>query len=250
MNSSLATALTRLAYVGALALVLIGIWAGSKVYVEFRPQPSEPATITVSGTGDAIGVPDVATMSFSVVEQAATVAEVTTATNTAMDKIIITLKGAGIADEDIQTTAYNLNPRYDYTERKNGEIVGYSLTQSVTVKIRNLDTISTVVDAATNAGANDVSSPMFEIDEPDTIKAEARTEAFTEAQAKAESLAAAAGVTLGDIVTFSEEDGSDTPQPYYAERMLSFDATDAATPSIEVGSQEVAVTVNVTYAIR
>jgi uncharacterized protein YggE len=250
MNSSLTAALTRLSYVGAVVLLLVGVWAISKVYVEFMPQPSEPATVTVDGTGEAVGIPDIATMSFSVVEQADTVAEVTESANAAMDKIVTTLKGAGIADADLQTTAYNLNPRYDYSENKSGEIIGYSITQSVTVKIRNLDDISSVVDAATNAGANDVTSPVFEIDDPDRVKAEAREEAFAKAEAKAKSLAEAAGVRLGDIVTFSESDGGVSPQPYYLERSLGIASADSYEPSIEVGSQEVSVTVSVTYALR
>lgn len=251
MNTSLIIALTRLAYAAGLALVLVGIWSISKVYTEFHPQPSEPATITVTGTGDAVGIPDIATMSFSVVQQGDTVESVTTATNDAMNNIVATLKGAGIADEDLQTTGYNLNPRYDYTKNKSGEIIGYSLTQSVTVKIRNLDDIGAVVDAATNAGANDISSPTFDIDDPEAVKTEARAEAFTKANAKAESLAEAAAVNLGDIVTFSEDDGGYVyPQPYYAERSLAGDALMADSATIEVGSQEVNVSVSVTYAIN
>ncbi len=252
MNTSLTSALTRLAYVAAIVMILLGAWSVSKVYTEFNPQPTEPATITVTGTGDAVGVPDIATMSFSVVEQGDTVAAVTTTTTEAMNKIVTTLKSAGIADADIQTTGYNLNPRYDYSKNKSGEILGYTLTQSVTVKIRNLDSIGQVVDAATTAGANDISSPAFAIDDPEAIKTEARAEAFTKAQAKAVSLAEAADVHLGDIVTFSEDDGGVvSPQPYYAERSLAGDAMITADyATIEVGSQEVNVSVSVTYAIN
>lgn len=250
MNTSLLTALTRLAYAGAISLVLLGIWSLSKMYVVFNPQSTEPATITVSATGDAVGIPDIATMNFSVVEQGDTVAAVTESANTAMNNIVATLKGAGIADEDLQTTGYNLSPRYDYTKNGSGEIIGYSLTQSVTVKVRNLDTIGAVVDAATAAGANDLSSPTFDIDDPESVQTEARAEAFAKAKAKAESLADAADVDLGEIVTFSEDVGGYDPQPYYyAERSLVSDAS-LAGAAIEVGSQEVNVSVSVTYALN
>lgn len=251
MNNSLFSALTRLTYVAAAVLILLGIWAITRVYTQFYPQPTEPATITVTGTGDAVGIPDVATMSFSVVEQGSTVEAVTTATNTAMANIVATLKSAGIKDADIQTTGYNLNPRYDYSEDKTGEIAGYTLTQSVTVKIRDLENVGSVVDTATGAGANDISSPVFAIDDPENVKTEARAEAFEKAKAKAESLADAAGVNLGAIVTFSEDDGGVvSPQPYYERSALAIDYAAGDLATIETGSQEVNVSVSVTYAIN
>ncbi|MBI4406882.1 MAG: SIMPL domain-containing protein [Candidatus Kerfeldbacteria bacterium] len=231
--------------------VVLAIFLGVKSYTALqpRPLPLEQATVTVSGDGEAVGIPDIATITFSVVEQGDTVAAVTEATNIAMANIVSVMKGAGIADEDIQTTAYNLNPRYDYTKFSRGEIVGYDLTQGVTVKIRALDTIGEVVDAATQAGANDVSSPAFEIDDPEQVKTAARAEAFEKAKAKAESLAAAAGVKLGQIVTFSEDDGGSVYPSYYGYDSLSVEKDFAVGATIEPGSQEVQVIVSVTYAL-
>jgi hypothetical protein len=114
-----------------------------------------------------------------------------------------------------------------------------------------LDGVGEIVDAATQAGANNVSSPVFAIDDPETVKTEARAEAFAKAKTRAEDLAKAAGVTLGDIVTFSENDGEVAPQPYY-NAYLSADsmAEKSVGAAIAPGSQEVNVTVNVTYAIH
>lgn len=231
--------------------VLLATFLGVKSYVALHPRslPLEQATVTVSGEGEAVGIPDIATITFSVVEQGDTVAAVTEATNTAMANIVSVMKGAGIADADIKTTAYNLYPRYDYTKFSRGEIVGYDLTQSVTVKIRHLDTIGEVIDAATQAGANDVSSPAFEIDDPDQVKTVARAEAFEKAKAKADSLATAAGVSLGDIVTFSEDDGRSIYPSYYGYESLSVEKDFDVGTTIEPGSQEVQVTVSVTYAL-
>lgn len=225
-----------------LVAALLAVFLAVKSYVTLqpRPLPLEQATVTVTGEGEAVGIPDIATITFSVVEQGDTVAVVTEASNSTMNNVITVLKGAGLADADIKTTGYNLNPRYDYTRVSRGEIIGYAITQSVTVKIRDLATIGEVVDAVTAAGVNDVSSPYFEIDDPDQVKTEARAEAFAKAQAKAESLAEAAGVKLGKIVTFSESDGGGI-QPYY--KSYEVDAV------IEPGSQEVNITVSVTYAL-
>src|SRR3989338_8218742 len=135
------------------------------------PSPSQ-ATVTVSGEGEAVGIPDIATITFSVIEQGDAVADVTSAANITMENVVTVLKGAGIADADIQTTGYNLYPRYDYPKLSRGEIIGYQLTQSVTIKVRQLDTIGAVIDAVTATGINDVSSPYFEIDDPDQVKTE------------------------------------------------------------------------------
>lgn len=236
-------------YFAGLALLVLALFLGVKSYTTLypRPLPLQQATIAVTGTGEAVGIPDIATMTFSVVEQGDTVANVTATANDSMNQIVSVMKGAGIAAEDIQTTGYNLNPRYDYSKVNRGEIVGYDLTQSVTVTIRQLDSIGTVIDAATSAGANDVSTPSFEIEDPEAVKTEARAEAFAKANAKAESLADAAGVQLGEIVTFNEGD-SYNPESYYksyaADSMMVSDEA-----VIEPGSEEVNVSVTVTYAL-
>lgn len=234
-----------------LVAALLAVFLAVKSYVTLnpRPLPLAQATVTVSGEGEAVGIPDIATITFSVIEQSDTVVSVTEASNATMANVVAVLKGAGIADEDIQTSSYNLSPRYDYTKISRGEIVGYQITQSVTVKVRQLDTIGAVIDVVTQAGINDVSSPYFEIDDPDQVKTEARAEAFTKAQAKAESLADAAGVQLGDIVTFSE----DSPSYYPSYNSYAFGAEEKALDTaavIEPGSQEFTVTVSVTYALE
>ncbi len=231
--------------------ILLAIFLGVKSYVTLqpRPLPLAQATVTVSGEGEAVGIPDIATITFSVVEQGDAVADVTSAANITMENVVTVLKGAGMADADIQTTGYNLYPRYDYTKLSRGEIIGYQLTQSVTIKVRQLDTIGAVIDAVTATGINDVSSPYFEIDDPDQVKTEARAEAFAKAKTKATSLAESAGVALGDIVTFSESDGGDI-QPYYKSYEYNMAADEIAEAVIEPGSQEVNVTVSVTYALN
>jgi hypothetical protein len=133
MDSGLNNALIRFTYITAAIMLLVGVYVGTKTYIEFNPQPKDQPSLMVSGTGKAVGIPDIATMSFSVVEQGDTVAAVTAATNTSMNNIVATMKGAGIKDADIKTTSYNLNPRYDYTRKSSGEIIGYELTQGVTV---------------------------------------------------------------------------------------------------------------------
>lgn len=243
--------LTKAMYVAIILMGIVAIRQGVLAYYAAYPQPNpiDQPSLVVSATGKAYGIPDIATITLSVVESGDTVAAVSESGNTAMTNIISTLKTAGIADKDIQTTAYNLSPRYDY-KKTPYEIVGYDLTQSATVKIRKLADVSTIVDQATQAGANSVSTPNFEIDNPEKVKTTARIDAFTKAKAQAEGLAQAAGVSLGQIMTFTEDSGY-TPGPvYYGAKDMALGASTSSAPTIETGSQETDVTVNVTYSIR
>lgn len=253
MSQELSKALTQLARFTASAMVMLVIYGSIRIIISFAPQPEAlpRPTIAVSGTGEAVGIPDIASITFSVVQQGDTVAAVTEAGNTTMGNIMSVLKGAGIADEDIRTTSYYLSPRYDYTKVNRGEIIGYELNQSVTVKIRDLERTAEVADAVTQAGANTISTPVFEIDDPELVKTEARAEAFTKAEAKAKSLAEAAGLSLGKIVTFSEVSG-DGVIPYATRSFEESDmlTSDAALPSFSAGSEEITVTVDVTYALQ
>lgn len=239
-------------YVAIILMGVVALHQGVQAYYVAYPQPKaiEQPSLVVSATGKAYGVPDIAKLTVSVIEQGDTVAAVTQSGNDAMTKVVAGLKAAGIADKDIQTTAYNLSPRYNYNKNPY-EIVGYDLTQSATVTIRQLATVSSVVDQAAQAGANSVSTPSFEIDQPEAVKNEARLDAFNKAKAQAEGLAQAAGVSLGKILTFTENDSA-TPGPLYyaANKDMALSSDVSAQAPIEVGNEEVNVTVNVTYAIN
>jgi len=253
INETNQTILSKALATAILLMAVAAIHQGVLAYYAAYPQPKpvDQPSLVVSATGKAYGAPDVAKITLSVVEQGDTVAAVTQSGNDAMAKVVAGLKTAGIDDKDIQTTAYNLSPRYNYNKNPY-EIIGYDLTQSATVKVRQLANVSTVVDQATQAGANSVSTPNFEIDEPEAVKNEARLDAFNKAKLQAEGLAQAAHVSLGKILTFTEDDGA-TPGPIYygaKDMVLGSAGTTATQAPIEVGNQEVAVTVTVTYALE
>jgi uncharacterized protein YggE len=223
-----------------------------KTYYTINPQPTSLAehTITIAASGEAVGKPDVAKISLAVVKEGDSVAAVTTESNTTMNTIIAGLKNNGVEEQDIKTTAYNLSPKYNY-EKQPYDIAGYTLNQTVEVKVRDFEKISTLVDQATQAGANSVSSPVFTIDDAEALKDLARFNAFTKAQAKAESLAEAANVHLGEVVTFTENDTEPNypPTPYY-ELQMAKDTAATAQPTFEGGSQDVTVNVSVTFEIQ
>jgi uncharacterized protein YggE len=153
----------------------------------------------------------------------------------------------GVDEKDIQTTLYNLNPIYDYTERSR-VFRGYSLDQQVRVKIRNFDKISAVLDKATSLGANTVGDLQFIVDDQEKVRAEARTKAIEQAKEKADSLIKGTGLRIVKLISVSE--GYYGPLPYgggYSGVALK---EDALLPRIEPGQTEVATSVTLTYRIR
>ncbi len=213
-------------------------------------------TITVDGEGKVTSKPDIATITFSVISEGTTVKDVTADGNTRMGAVVEAVKKLGVDPKDIMTSSYYLNPVYPqviYEPTLRAPVVpkisGYSLNQSATAKIRNLDSVDDVLDAAVKAGANDVGGLSFDIDEDSALKKDARGKAFTAAREKAEEMAGAAGVKLGRVVTFSEATGG-YPQPFYREMAFDTKAEAGAMPAIEPGSKELTVNVSVTYEIE
>ena len=254
----------------ALALLLmLAIWVGTQIWgspwnknirAEITSTPYA-RTITVEGDGKVTIKPDIARISLSVASTGKTVKEVTEQNNTSMASVIAELKKLGIKSEDIMTSSYDLYPQYDYNTpvyydkpepAKLPEIIGYSLTQSLDVKVRDLTKTDQVIDVATTSGANQVGSLYFDIDDMAPVKAEARKLAFDKAKEKAQQMAGAAGVSLGRVVTFSEGFTGGYPMVQYATNYASRDmmvSAESAAPAIESGSKDVTVNVSVTYEI-
>jgi len=212
-------------------------------------------TVTISAEGKITAKPDIANMSFSVVSEMPTVKQVTADNNQKMNKVIDAVKALGIEAKDITTSQYNLYPQYSvYPYDSTGrtpKIVGYHLDQQITVKVRKLDIVDDALDAATKAGANEVGSLTFAIDDTGPVKKQAREKAFATARQKADEMAGLAGVGIGRVITFNEEAA---PQPpffanYAMEAKVAAPGV-APAPTIEPGSLEMTVTVSVTYEIQ
>lgn len=206
--------------------------------------------ITIEGTGKVTGTPNIATATLGLQTTKGEVTSAQRENTEKMNAFIDGLKQLGIAALDIQTIEYSIYPQYRYDdETGKSEIDAYTVSQSVQVKIRDLTKISAVLGAAGEAGLNQVSGVSFTIDDPETLRGEARTKALVQAREKANQLARSLGIRLGDVVSFSESGGGFPPPypPYYA-RELALGGGGA--PAIEPGSLDVAVTVSVTYEIE
>ncbi len=208
----------------------------------------QPAgTIVVSGTGRVAVDPDIAELRLGVAIARPTVDGARAAAAEAMAAILAAVTAAGVATRDVRTTLLSVQPRYDYSDGKAPTLTGYDLANVVDVTVRDLATLGAVVDGALTAGATSLDGLTFRVDDPSEPERTARTAAVAEARARADDLAAAAGVSISgvaDIVEGGRPPGG--PQPKAARAML---AVDAGTP-VQAGTTEIAVTVTVTFKIR
>lgn len=202
-------------------------------------------TISVNGTGRVIISPDTADLRLGVTTTAKTVAAARDANAPAMTAVIAGLKKLGIADRDIQTTTLSLSPVYDYPSNGSApRLTGYSLTNSIAVTIRDLDTVADAIDGALASGATTLDGISFRVADQAAAQQQARSAAMAEAKTKAGALASAAGVSITGIASISET-VAPVPYPFYDKAGA---LRDAATP-IQPGSNEVSVTVAVVYVI-
>lgn len=261
-------------YIGwVLTVVLIAAGYGILSYVNTYSKIAEPGTFrsfSVSGEGKVVAIPDVAQFSFSVITQGGKKLDELQKENTdRVNRSIGVARTAGVEDKDIKTDSYSVEPRYqhydcriDYTTPPYtgnrvcppAEIVGYTISQTVTVKVRDFDKIGEIISGVVSSGANSVSQLNFTIDDPAEVESEARSEAIAQATEKAKAVAKAGGFRLGKLLSIEE---GYYPYPIYAkygmggavESAVSYDAA-APMPAIEPGSQEVAINVVLRYEIK
>jgi uncharacterized protein YggE len=199
------------------------------------------AGITVVGTGTVTATPDTAEWSFGVQTSADRAEAALGANSTAMEKVLAALRDAGIAEDDLQTEQVSVWPR---TSDNGRSVVGYDASNTVRATIHDLGKAGSIVDAAVAAGANQVYGPSLTVSDAEAQYETAMKAAFDDARARAEAIAAKAGVELGAPVAIVEGGGGGGVEPYYAG--VEAAAEDVA---IEPGTQDVAAMLTVTFAI-
>ncbi len=198
-------------------------------------------TVTVSGDGTATAVPDEADFSFGVSNQGKSAGEASTATSEAISRIIAAVKNAGVAEADIQTAQISLYPN---TGPNGSTVTGYTASNSVSVKVHAIADAGTVLDAATGAGANQVSGPTLVSSKQHQVYADALASAYADAKARAQAIADASGRSLGTVRAASEQS---SPGPIAMSAAKSSDAS--ATP-VEPGTLSVDAQVTVTFDLH
>lgn len=213
------------------------------------------AVLTLSADGRSTRTPDLAVFSAGVTTQAKTASAALSENAERMNAVITALKASGIAERDIQTSNLSVNPVYgqprtDANGNMTGDpvIIGYQATNQVEVRQRKIAGYGKTIDTLVSAGANQVSGPSFQLDNPDAASDEARLEAMKKARARAELYAKAAGLTVKRILTISESGGY-APQPMvmYA-RAESMMAKSAPSP-VAAGEVQVGANVTVTFEL-
>jgi uncharacterized protein YggE len=237
------------AVIGALALVATACTPSVTVENTGANAQGSPAGISVQGTGKIAGTPDTLTISFGVaVTEDSVTAAVASAAESA-DAVMAALVSAGVADDDIQTSNYSIYPQYDY-RNDTQELVGYQVNNTVTAKVRDIDAAGAIIDDVAAAGGDAVivSGVSFSIEDNEELVEAARGAAWDDANTKAEQLAELSGVTLGSPISIVETFSSPPVPIAFNEASLSAVA-DTVTP-IAPGTQQVAVTLSVEYAIE
>lgn len=220
----------------------------------FADEHRGPGTITVQGEGAVTAAPDTAIVNSGVTTQGATAREALDANTAAMTELIATLTGAGIERRDIQTSNFSVQPNYVYTDARdaNGytlppKINGYTVSNTVTVKVRELPTLGAILDQSVSVGANTINGISFSVADPSKLYDEARKQAFADALGKAELYAAAADVELDAIRSISEGATYQPPQPYMMREMAM--AADSSAVPVEGGELSFVINVSVTWEV-
>ncbi len=254
---------------GALALGLLAVFLfvasvyGLKSLRYIGSGVSASNTISVSGEGEVFAVPDTATFSVTIQEKGKDVAAAQTVATKKNNDIVAYLKEAGVDEKDIQTADYNVNPQYEYSngmctsgycQPGKQTLVGFEVTQTLTVKVKDTDKAGDLLSGVGSRGASSVSGLSFTIDDQDKLEADARDKAIADAKAKGEKLAASLGVSIVRVVGFSEN----SYQPYaYGRGGVTMDAVamneskaTPPSPELPVGQNKITSNVNITYEIR
>ncbi len=203
------------------------------------------AVISVTGEGQVMVVPDMATISLGVTVNGDTAKAALDANSAALTTVLQQLTAAGIEAKDIQTSGLSLGPVYDYSSSGGAQkVLGYSASNIVTAHVRKIDDVGAVLDASVTDGANVLNGISFGLHDPVPATDEARKKAVADARRKAELYAAAAGMKLGGIISISEAGGMAMP-------MMMADASFAKAGNVPVAGGELSVgaSVSVTFAL-
>ena len=191
----------------AMALIWLGLVTGAWA--------QEDRLISTTGTGAVEAAPDMATITLGVTQEARLATEAMDAASAAARAVLTRVEQAGIAPRDVQTSDVSLQPVWSRDSVSNNttpRVTGYVARNTLSIRVRDLDTLGAILDAVVQDGANTFNGLRFSLQDPEPVIAEARAAAVKDAMARAEQLAAAAGVTLGAVRSISESGGRFRPE--------------------------------------
>lgn len=250
---------------GGLFLIIVSVYFVIRIASEFKNYGAnkETSMITLSGHGEVQAVPDIASVYFTISKDAKTVKEAQDMVAKIEKSVLDVLKKNGVAEKDIKTDNASFYPKYEYKydtklvpcneygcPPQNGKniIVGYTASESITVKVRNTDDAGKIMQGLGETGVSNLNGPNFMIDDEDALKAEARKKAIDDAKEKAKVLAKDLGVRLVRVTNFSENGGYAYPVMYGKDMMNA--SAESAPASLPKGENTISSDVSITYEIR
>lgn len=246
---------------GFLALFLLVVTVGQLMSFKYIGAGIQAAnTITVNGEGKITAVPDTATFTYTVEDTAADVATAQSKATTQANAIISYLTGAGVDSTDIQTSDYSISPQYQYSSQvcpaygycppQTQTISGYQVSQTETVKVTDISKAGTLLSGVGQHGASDVSGLTFTVSNEQDLENQARDKAIADARSNAQDLASALGVSIVNVVSYTESSNNPSPVVYAMASDAAVAPKAAAVPNIPAGQNTITSDVSVTYQIR
>lgn len=244
----------------SLAVLALFAFAISNLDRQAAAQTDEPATqetgseakrvITVQGHGEVTARPDQATVRLGVQTEAESADEALSQNNVRMQEVISATIEAGVAEDDIQTQGLRLNPVYTRGDDDGGErtLTGFEAQNSVSITVRNLESLGELLDTTVEAGANTIEGIRFQVEDAQALRAEAREEAMNDAIDKAEQLTELAGAELGEVLTISETGVTPPPRPVALEAEAAAGAAQAV--PVSPGTETIETDLQVSWRIR
>ena len=251
---------TPLLFGAMLSVFALAFWYGVSGWKEFR-SIRETQQINVAGEGKVSVKPDIALLNVGIVTGAKKIKDTQLDNSRLSGSVLGFLKEKGVEEKDIKSVNYSIYPQYNYYDtqaclaypcppRKPPEVVSYQIRHTLEIKVRDLDEVDNLLDGVVSAGATEVGSVSFTVEDEEKVKQDARKKAIEDAKQKAKVLTRDLGVRLGKIVGFSESGG---PFPTYArafEAKGGFGGDVAPTPEVQPGEQEIRSNVTITYEFR
>jgi uncharacterized protein YggE len=239
----------RSALLGALALGALAWTAPAAAQQASITQTIAGTRLDVTATGEVTRVPDVAIISAGVVSRASTATAALQDSATRMSQVLAALKRAGVEERDIQTSSVSLNPEYRYPENQSPQLVGYSASNQLTVRFRDIRNSGKILDALVAVGANQINGPNLTVDKPEAALDEARANAVAIGRARAEAYARSLGLRVVRIVSVSESGNNypvPPPMPMYARAEMAQSADTKIVP----GEQKLQVNLAMTFELQ
>ena len=259
-SHAFADTVIRVAVIGTLSILTLFLYAKTREIIEGfgKVNVAEIATITVNGTATATAIPNIAHVSFTVEEMGVTGEEAQNKATKITNNALTEIKKRGIADKDVQTSGYQVSAQYETKPcvpggpctTNTGKIAGYSVSQSVEVKIRDTAKTGEILQALTGLGVQNVSGPDFRVDDATALNTDARAKAIVDAQTKAAVLARQLGVRLGRVVGFLENTGNAYPMMDKGVVKANAMNSVAPAPTLPMGESETTANVSVIFEIR